>query len=111
MLAFFFFFLRFHLFFREKGREGEREGKKHLLFASRMPQLGTWPATQACAVTGNQTGNLLVCRLMLNPLSHTSQGRMLAFNMCEIGSDWMALNRRMTGPDLSFKRPTLAAVL
>ena len=32
------------------------------------------PATQACALTGNQTGDLSVCRLALNPLSHTSQG-------------------------------------
>ena len=38
------------------------------------PLLGTWPTTQACALTGNQTGEPLVCRLALNPLSHTSQG-------------------------------------
>ena len=38
------------------------------------PQLGTWPATQACALTGNRTGNLTVHRLVLNPLSHISQG-------------------------------------
>ena len=38
------------------------------------PQLGTWPTTKACALTGNQTGDLSVCRLVLNPLSHTSQG-------------------------------------
>ena len=38
------------------------------------PQLGTWPATQACALTGNQTGDPLVHRPVLNPLSHTSQG-------------------------------------
>ena len=38
------------------------------------PQLGTWPATQACALTGNQSGDLLVPRLAHNPLSHTSQG-------------------------------------
>ena len=36
--------------------------------------LGTWPTTQACAVTGNQTTNPLAHRLVLNPLSHTSQG-------------------------------------
>ena len=41
------------------------------------PLLGTWPATQACVLTGNQTGDPLVCRLALNPLSHTSQGRKL----------------------------------
>ena len=31
-------------------------------------------ATQACALTGNQTSDPLVDRLVLNPLSHTSQG-------------------------------------
>ena len=39
------------------------------------PLLGTWPATQACALAGNQTGDPLVLRLVLNPLSHTSQGQ------------------------------------
>ena len=38
------------------------------------PHLGTWPATQACALTENQTRDPLVRRLALNPLSHTSQG-------------------------------------
>ena len=38
------------------------------------PLLGTWPTTQACALTRNQTGDLLVCSLALNPLSYTSQG-------------------------------------
>ena len=38
------------------------------------PQLGTWPATQACALTGNQTSDLLVHKPVLNPLSYTSQG-------------------------------------
>ena len=39
--------------------------------------LGTWPATQACALTRNQTDDPLVCRPMLNPLSHPSQGCLL----------------------------------
>ena len=38
------------------------------------PQLGTWPTTQACSLTENWTGDLLVHRPALNPLSHTSQG-------------------------------------
>ena len=38
------------------------------------PHPGTWTATQACALTGNQSADLLVFRPMLNPLSHTSQG-------------------------------------
>ena len=37
--------------------------------------LGTWPATQACALTGNQTGHPLICRPAFSPLSHTSQGK------------------------------------
>ena len=41
------------------------------------PLLGTWPTTQACALTGNQTSNPLVHRLALNPLSHTSQGEFM----------------------------------
>ena len=37
--------------FRERGREGEREGEKHQrVFASHVPLLETWPATQACAL-------------------------------------------------------------
>ena len=38
------------------------------------PLLGTWPATQACVLTGNQIRDIWVCRPALNPLSHTSQG-------------------------------------
>ena len=41
------------------------------------PQLGTWPPTQACALTGNQTSDPSVLRLAHNPLSHTSQGNFL----------------------------------
>ena len=38
------------------------------------PLRGSWPATQACALIENQTSDPLVCRLALDPLSHTSQG-------------------------------------
>ena len=38
------------------------------------PLLGTWPATQACALTGSRTIDPLVHRLALSPLSHSSQG-------------------------------------
>ena len=38
------------------------------------PPLGTWPATQACTLTGNRTGDPLVGRPALSPLSHTSRG-------------------------------------
>ena len=38
-------------------------------------QLDTWPATQACAPTGNQTGDPSVHRLALNLLSRTSRDK------------------------------------
>ena len=60
--------------FRERGREGEREGEKPQgAVASHAPLLGTWPATQACALTGNQSSDPLVCRPKINPLRYTSQ--------------------------------------
>ena len=49
----------------------ERNIKVWLLLM--RPLLGTCPATQVCALTGNRTGNPLVLRPALNPLSHTSQ--------------------------------------
>ena len=55
-------------------REGERERNISLWLPLVHPLLGTWPATQAFALTGNQTGDLLVHRPALSPLSHTSQG-------------------------------------
>ena len=53
-------------------RQERRE--KHQWLPLTHPLLGTWPSTQACALTGNQTNDLLVHRLVLDPQSHTSQG-------------------------------------
>ena len=39
-----------------------------------------WPAAQACALTGNGPSNPLVRRIVLSPLSHTSQGPIIIFN-------------------------------
>ena len=47
---------------------------------SHTPPTGTWLATQACALTGNQISDFLVHRLMLNPRSHVSQGGSYIFN-------------------------------
>ena len=38
----------------------------------KRPLLGTWPAAQARALTGNQTSNPLVFSLVLNPLGRLS---------------------------------------
>ena len=58
---------------REEGR-GERERNINVWLPLVRPLLGTWPETQACALTGDWTGDPLVWRPALNPLSHTSQG-------------------------------------
>ena len=69
-LSLFFFKISFIYF---SGGEGERERNINVWLTVMRP-LGTWPATQACALTGNQTSNPLLHSLVLNPLSHTSQG-------------------------------------
>ena len=49
------FLKRFYLFiFREKkGKEKERERNINVWLPLTCPILGTWPPTQACALTGN----------------------------------------------------------
>ena len=59
------YFIVFTLFLeRGEGREKEREKNIDQLPAT----------TQACALTGNRTGDLSLCRTKLNQLSHAGQG-------------------------------------
>ena len=72
---FFSFFKRFYfyLFFERWGwREKKRERNINVWLPITGPSLGTWPATQACALTGSQTRDPLVHRLTLNPLSQST---------------------------------------
>ena len=73
----------FMYFYTGKEREKGRERNISVWLPLEHPLLGTWPTAQACALTGNQTFNPLVRRPVLNPLSHTSQGRFLIFNISE----------------------------
>ena len=73
----YFLFQRFYLFLEiENGKERETLMRKRNIDGLPLahPQMGTWPATQACALTGNRTSDPLLCSLVLNSLSHTSQG-------------------------------------
>ena len=69
------FFLFFIYVYRGEGREKERERNINVWLPLLRPLLGTWPATQACAPSGNRTLHPWLRRPGLNPLSHSSQGR------------------------------------
>ena len=71
-----FLFKDFIYLFLEEGEEREKERERNINVRLPLvcPQPGTWPTTQLCALTGNQTREALVHRSTLNPLSHTSQG-------------------------------------
>ena len=75
----YFIYLFIYLFLeRGEGREEEKERKvdvreKHGSVVSRTHLTGTEPAPQANALTGNQTGDLLLCGTTPNPLSHSGQ--------------------------------------
>ena len=77
MIYLFVFFEIFYLFLeRGEGKEKERERNISVWLPLECPRLRTWPATQACALTGNRTNNPFVHSPALNPLNYTSQGTM-----------------------------------
>ena len=66
------FYLSIYLFL-ERGK-GEREGEKHQLVLSCTAPTGGLAHNPSMCPDGNLTGDLLVYRPTLHPLSHTSQG-------------------------------------
>ena len=68
-------YLLFYLLLeRGEERDKERERNINVWLPFMCPLLGTWPAAQACALTGNGTGDSLFCRPVFNPLSCMSHG-------------------------------------
>ena len=64
-----FFFKKYFIYLfleRGEGKEKEKERNISVWLPLLCPQLGPWPETQACGLTGNQTGDPLVHRLALN---------------------------------------------
>ena len=64
---------------RKEGREKERERNIYVRKRERninllVPQMGTEPAMQAYALTGNRTGDLLLCGMTPNQLSRSGHG-------------------------------------
>ena len=70
------YFLKDFIYLFWEGKGGRKRGRETsmcgCLLHTRYSAPG--PATQACALTGNRTGDPLLHRLALDPLSHTSWG-------------------------------------
>ena len=64
-----------YLFLEREGRKRGREASMCGCLSNTPTRDLTWPTTQACALTGTPTGDPLVHRPVLNPLSHSSHGR------------------------------------
>ena len=79
----FIIYLQLYLF--REGKAGRKRGRETSMYGGLLhttpphPPMGTWPATQACALTGNWTGDLLLHSPALSPLNHTSQGSSWSF--------------------------------
>ena len=98
-----FFFKDFIYLFLERGTEGERERNINVWLPFTCPLLGTWPATQARALTGNRTGNPLVHRHTLNPLSSTSQGGFYSYREIISWLGVVGLSGACTSSYITFK--------
>ena len=59
---------------RRERKEKERQRNINVSLPLECPPLRTQPATQACALTGDRTGDPLIHWVAFNPLSYTSQG-------------------------------------
>ena len=74
LLFFLFKKIIYSFIFRERGREGERDGGKHQsVVASNASPSGDLACNPGMCLTGIWTGDPLVRRLALNPLSYTNQ--------------------------------------
>ena len=69
------------IYFLKRGERGREKGGETLMWERNIdllplmhPQPGTWPATQARALTRNRTSDFSVCSVMPNPQNHSSQG-------------------------------------
>ena len=68
-------------FFLERGEEKDKEGEKHqCVVASHTPPTGNLACNPGTCPDWESTGNPLVPRPALNPLSHTSQGCVHSYN-------------------------------
>ena len=65
---------------RGEAKEKEMERNSNVWLPLMHPQLGTWPKTQACTLTGNWTSNPLVLRPALSQSTEPQQPGLLVFS-------------------------------
>ena len=89
------YFLKILFIFRERRRDREREGENHrcgretsIGCLSYMPRLGSWPATQACSLTGNWMGGLPFAERLPNNWA-TSVRSNVAYFSCKIKANYV----------------------
>ena len=89
----------FHCFLeREEGREEEREreismwGRNVDWLPPIRAHTGDRTHNPGCALTKNQTGNLLVMGRCSNQLSHTGQGQVMTCNQHHIPTGWQRIS-------------------
>ena len=74
------------IYFQREGKGPRKRGRETWMLERNINQLplicplsGTRPATQACALTRNQTGDLFLYKQTSHPLTHTSQGNFFIY--------------------------------
>ena len=77
-----FTYKRFYVFILEKGegRKKDRERNIGVWLPLACPLLGTWPTTETCALTGNQTSDPLVCRWCPTHWATPVRAKLMNFN-------------------------------
>ena len=76
------FLKRFYLFILERGEGREKERERNIDWLPLThPLLGTWSATQARALTENQTSDLSVERPVVSPLRQHQPGPQVKCNL------------------------------
>ena len=73
-----FYFFKILFIFRQKGREGEREGQKQCVVASHVSPPGDLAHNPGMCPAWEWNGDPVVSMSACNPLSHTSQGSALS---------------------------------
>ena len=95
---------------RGGGRDKERARNINVWLPLMWPPLGTWPATQACALTGNWTSNPLVHSACSIHWATPARANLITFD-CKLYIDCMFLKNKNIEDNYNFSFLTLFLLL